>query len=89
MRVVLTDAAAPVGQQPQHLEGLVVDDLPQPGHPDPDEGDRVRVGVIRLAALSGRVDPHPRRQLRWHVNDSLAMVEQAKGHLERLSPGSE
>ena len=33
--VVLPDPAAPVGQQPQHLKGLVVDDFPQPGHADP------------------------------------------------------
>lgn len=38
----------------------------------------MRVGVIGLAALPGRIDPHPRRQLRRYVDDSLAMVEQAK-----------
>ena len=74
--VVLTQRPAPVDQDPQHRELLVVDDRTQPGHPGPDQGDRVGVGGVGLAALTGREDPRPGRQLRRHVDDLLAIGEQ-------------
>ena len=51
--VVLAQGPAPVDQHPQHGQLLVVDDRPQPGHPDPDQGDGVRVRGVGLAALPG------------------------------------
>ena len=74
--VVLTQGPAPVDQDPQHRELFVVDDRTQSGHPDPDQRDGVGVGGVGLAALTGREDPGPRRQLRWHVDDLLAGSQQ-------------
>ena len=74
--VVLTQRPAPVDQHPQHRELLVVDHRSQPGHPGPDQGDRVGVGGVGLAALTGREHPRPGRQLRRHVDDLLAGSKQ-------------
>jgi hypothetical protein len=54
VRVLLADGATPVDQDPQHLPPVVADHGPQPGHPGPDERDRVCVGGVGLAALPGR-----------------------------------
>jgi hypothetical protein len=70
--VILTQGPAPVGQDPEHRDLFVVDHAPQTGHPDPDQRDRVGVSGVGLAALTGRVYPRPRRQLRWHIDDLLA-----------------
>ncbi len=77
--VVLAQAAAPVDQQAQHLQGLVVGDGAQPAHADADQGDGVGVGVVGLAALAGGEDPHPRGQLGRHVQDLLTQRQEA-GH---------
>jgi len=77
--VVRTERPAPVGQDPQHRELLVVDDRTQAGHQGPDKSDRVRVGGVGLAALPGGEHPHPRRQLRWHVHHLLAVGQQSRG----------
>jgi len=74
--VVLTQRPTPVAQDPQYRELLVIDHLAQPGHPGPDQRHRMRVGGVGLASLSGREDPGSRRQLRRHVDDLLAIVEQ-------------
>ena len=58
--VVLAERAPPVGQDPQDDELLVVDDRAQTGHTRADEGDRVRVGGVGLAALPGGEDPGSR-----------------------------
>ena len=68
---------AAVDQDPQHRELLVVDHRPQPAHPGPDQRHRVRVGGVGLAALTGREDPRPCRELRRHVDDLLADGEQS------------
>ena len=77
--VVLTEGAAPVDQDPQQRELLVVDHRPQPGHPGPDQGHGVRVGGVGLAALPGREDPGPRRQLRRNVDDLLTVSKESVG----------
>ena len=74
--VVLTQGPAAVDQDPQHRELLVVDHRTQPGHPGADQRDRVGVGGVGLAALAGREDPGPRRQLRRDVDDLLAIGQQ-------------
>jgi hypothetical protein len=60
--VVLAQGATTIDQDSQHRELLVIDHRPQAGHPSPDQGDRVRVGGVRLwadAASNGRdqLDP--------------------------------
>ena len=77
--VFLTDPAATIHQQPQDLDLLVGHDRPQAGHPDPDQGDRVGVGVVGLAALPGGVEPEPCRQLRRHVQHRLGVGDQPLG----------
>jgi hypothetical protein len=46
--VVLTQRAAPVDQDPQHRQLLVVDDRPQAAGPGADHGAGVRVGGVGL-----------------------------------------
>ena len=75
--VLLTEAPTPVDQQPQQLELLVIDDSPKTAHAHADQGDRVGVGVVGLAALPGGEDPYPRRQLRRHVHHGLALGDEA------------
>jgi hypothetical protein len=77
--VVLAQGTAPVDQDPQHRELLVVDHRTQTGHPGADQGDRVRVGGVGLAALPGGEHPRPGRELRGHVDDLFAVGEQALG----------
>jgi hypothetical protein len=72
VRVLLADGATPVDQDPQHLPLVVADHGPQPGHPGPDERDRVCVGGVGLAALPGREHGGPSRQLRRDADDVLA-----------------
>ncbi len=74
--VVLAEGAATVDQQPQHRQLLVVDDRAQPGHPGADQRDRMRVGRVGLAALTGREHPGAGRQLRRHVDHLLTVGEQ-------------
>ena len=74
--VVLAQGAAPVDQDPQHRQLLVVDHRPQPGHPGADQRDGVRVGGVGLAALPGGEDPRPGGQLRRDVDDLLAVGQQ-------------
>jgi hypothetical protein len=62
-----------------HRELLVVDHRPQPGHPDADQRDRVRVGGVGLAALTGGEDPGAGGQLGWDVDDLLVVGEQTVG----------
>jgi hypothetical protein len=68
--------------------------MTQSCHADPGQGDGAGVGVIGLATLTSGVDPHPRRQLRGHVDDGLAgagqpqhqMLADALAALGRLHP---
>jgi hypothetical protein len=71
--VVLAERSAPVGQDAQHPELLVVDDWMQPGHPSADQRNGVRVGGVGFASLAGREHPRPGRQFRRHVDDLLAI----------------
>ena len=71
--VVLAQGAAPVDQHPQHRQLLVGDHGSQAGDPGRDQGHGVGVGGVGLAALPGGEDPHPRRELRWDVDDVLAV----------------
>jgi hypothetical protein len=73
--VVLGQRSAPIDQHPQHRELLVVDDRAQAGHPGADQRDRVGVGGVGLAALSGGEDPGPGRELRWNVDHPFAGSE--------------
>ena len=50
-----------------------------PAHPGADQGDGVGVGGVGLAALPGGEHPRPRGQLRWDVDDGLAVGEQPLG----------
>ena len=74
--VVITQRAAPVDQDPQHRELLVVDDRTQAAHPGANQRDRVGVGGVGLAALPGREDPGSRGQFRWDIDDLLAFGQQ-------------
>jgi hypothetical protein len=74
--VVLTQRAAPVDQDPQDRELLIVDHRPQPGYPGPHQSHRVRVGGVGLASLSGREDPRSRRELRRDIDHLLARGQQ-------------
>jgi hypothetical protein len=64
---------------PQYDELIIVDQRAQPGHPGTDQRDRVGVGGVGLAALSGGEYPRPGRQLRWNVDHLLAVGEQPGG----------
>ena len=77
--VVLPERSAPVGQDPQDGELLVIDDRSQAGHPGADQCDGVRIGGIGgigLAALPGGEHADPSRQLRRHVHHLLALGQQ-------------
>jgi hypothetical protein len=74
--VLLTERAAAVDQDPQHLQLFVGHHRSQPGHPGPDECDRVRVGGVGLAALPGGEHPRACRQLGWDVDDLLTIGDQ-------------
>jgi hypothetical protein len=65
----------------QHRELLVIDHRPQAGHPSPDQGDRVRVGGVGLASLTGREHAGPRGQLRRHIHDLLPAGEEPVGDM--------
>ncbi len=84
--MLLTERAAPVDQQSQHLQLFVGDDRPQSAHAGADQGDGVRVGGVGLAALSGGEHPCPRRELRGHVDDVLASADELLGE-QRSDPG--
>jgi hypothetical protein len=61
--VLLTEGSTSVDQDRQDGELFVVDHRPESGHPGADQGDRVRVGGVGLAALPGREHPGARGQL--------------------------
>jgi hypothetical protein len=73
--VVGAQGPAAVDQHPQHGELLVVDHRPQPGHPGPDQRDRMGVVGVGLAALPGPEHPGSCRQLRWYIHDLLVVIE--------------
>lgn len=77
--VVLAEGAATVDQNPQQGRLLIVDQRAQPGHAGADQRDGVGVGGIGLAALAGGEHPRPGGQLRWDVDDLLAVGEQPVG----------
>ena len=77
----LADPAAPVDQQTQHLQLVIGDHRLQATDPDPDQGDRMGIGVVGLAALTGGEHPHPGRQLRWHIHHLLTSRQQPLGHM--------
>ena len=59
----------PVHQQPQHHQRILLTHLPQAvAVTQRHHHDGVGVVGVGLAALPGRIDPHPRRQLRRHVH---------------------
>ena len=70
---------AAVDQQPQRDGGVVGHDLPQARAAQPGHGHAVGVDRVGLAALAGVEHPHPRRQLRRHVEHGLAVGDQALG----------
>jgi hypothetical protein len=70
--VVLTQRTAPVDQNPQDRELLIVDYRPQPGRPGPDQRDLVRVSCIGLTALTGRENSCSCREFRRDINHLLA-----------------
>ena len=69
--VVLAQGPAPVRQHPQYRQLGVIGDPAQPGHPGGGQRDRVRIGLISLAALPGGENPRAGRQLRRHIHDLL------------------
>jgi hypothetical protein len=77
--VVVAERATAVDQDPQDSELFVIDHRPQSGHPGADQGDRVRIGGVGLAALPGREHPGARGQPGWHIDDLLAVGEQPVG----------
>ncbi len=77
----LTERSAPVDQDPQHRELLVVDDRAKAGHPGTDQRHGVRIGRVGLTALTGHKHPGPRRQLRRDVDDLLTLTQPANRHL--------
>jgi hypothetical protein len=74
--VVLAERPAPVDQDPQDRELLIVDDRPQPRHSGADQCHRMGVGCVGLAALSGAEHPSPRGHLRRNVDHGLIVGEQ-------------
>jgi hypothetical protein len=59
--VVFTQRPASVHQDPQHRDLLVVNHRPQTNHPGGDQRDRMGVGGVGLAALTGSEHPRPSR----------------------------
>lgn len=55
--MVLTQGAAPVDQDPQHRQLLVVDHRTQTGHPGADQGDGVGVGGVGPTTLASGEHP--------------------------------
>jgi hypothetical protein len=70
---------APVDQDPQHGQLLVIGDRAQPGYAGADQRHRVRVGGVGLATLTGGEHPRPRRQLRRDVHHLFTVAEQPGG----------
>ena len=77
IRVWSSPGPASVDQEPQHRELLVVDHWTQPAHPGADQGHGVRIGGVGLAALTGREDPSPGRELGRDVDDFLVSSEES------------
>jgi hypothetical protein len=70
-----------VDEQPQGDGGVVRGGPAQTGGAQGRNGDDVGIDGVGLAALTGREHPGSRRELRGHVNDSLAVGDQALGHV--------
>ncbi|MFN8079799.1 MAG: hypothetical protein U0Q19_09540 [Kineosporiaceae bacterium] len=86
--MVLAQGAPAVDQDPQHAELLVAHERPQAGHPHPDQGHRVRVGGVGLAALPGDgFHPGSGEDLRRDVHDVLHGLGQALGDVP-ADPGA-
>jgi hypothetical protein len=64
---------AAVGQQPQHREVLIDDQLAQAAGAQGHHDLGVRVGGVGLAALSGVQHPDPGGELGRHIDDGLTV----------------
>ena len=77
--MVLAQGPAAVSQDPQHRQLLVIDDRAQAGHAGRGERDRMRVGGVGFAALTGGEHPGPGRQLGRDVHHMLTVGDQPPG----------
>jgi hypothetical protein len=75
----LGQLVAAVGQQPQRDQRLVVTKLVQPPAAHRHHRHRVRAGRVGLAGVAGVEHPHPRGQLRRHVDHDLPVGQQPLG----------
>jgi hypothetical protein len=80
-RVVFPKGPSTVDQDPQQGQLLVVDHPTQPGHPSPDECDRVRVCGVGLSALTGGEHAGAGRQFRRDVDCLLTVGQERVGHV--------
>ncbi len=60
--VAIISRTPTVDQQAQHLQLFIRDNRLQAADADPNQGDRVGVSIVGLAALAGGEHPHPGRQ---------------------------
>ena len=74
-------------QQAQHGDVILDGDVVQVAFAE--GGDRHRAGVmtVRLVGLFVVQDPHPGRQLRWHIDHALTNGDQLLGK-QRPGPGA-
>ncbi|GGO70458.1 hypothetical protein GCM10012276_09080 [Nocardioides deserti] len=75
----------PVGEHPQRLELPVEPQHPQARRADCDCCDRVGIVGVGLAVMAGVEEPDSGGELRWDVDDLLAVLEQS---LRERSPGA-
>ena len=79
-RGVFTDqVVAVVADQANHAVQVFGLDLSQARVMLSDQRDRASVDQISLAAVTGREQPSPRRQIRRHVDDMFTGFDQALG----------
>jgi len=76
LRAGTTEFVPAVDQQPQHHGGVLRGNLAEAAAAQPGHGDAVRVDRVSFAALPSVEHPHPRGQLRGHVQDRLAISDQ-------------
>ncbi len=86
----MTQPVTAVSQQPQRDGRAVSRNNLQPIGAQRDDGHRVSVGGIGLAALAGGEYPRPRRQLRRNIKNGLTVSDQPLGNMPAnaaASPG--
>ena len=82
------ELVAAVGEHPQRLELTVLDHHPQAFGADRDDGDGVGVQGVGLAVVAGVEEPHPRRELRRHIDHLLAGGDESLGQWTAGAVGS-